>query len=133
MSGGDRVEGGVVHGNTGSDIDFMVNFNGKTVTGKTHCAIITIEYHGYTCTHKLFVRQGYLTPISILGNAEWSSFSLYSADLSYDDATSEDYSPENYYDATITANPLTLGTFFKRANFHEGILVKNNDRDGLAP
>ena len=134
LSGGNRVEGNTVHGDQGTPIDFTVAFPGVT-TGTTACAIITVEYHGYTCVHNLFVRQGYLTPIKIVGDAEWSSFSLYSCDIkeSWNDKPTWDIPSTDYIDATITKSPLTLGTFFKRANLKNGIFVKNNDRTGFGP
>lgn len=136
LSGGDRTEqGGVVHGNQGTPIDFNINFNNKTTPGTTNCAIVRVEYHGYTCVHNIFVRQGYLTPIKVVGDAEWSSFNLYSCDLktSWDERPNWDIPSDEIIDATLTQSPLALGTFFKRANLIDGILVKNNDRSGFGP
>lgn len=47
-----------VSGNSRSEIDFNIRFN-RMAGGGNKNAIIRIKYHNYTCTHLIFVRQGY--------------------------------------------------------------------------
>ena len=129
LSGGDSKEGDAIIGNTGSKIQFDINFQSKGEAGKSLCAIVEIEYHGFTCKHSIFVRQGYYTPLAIVDNgAKWSSFSLFSCDKSTPYQT--EWDGKSYIDAVVTATPLALGTLFKRGNYAQGILVKNNKTKG---
>ncbi len=128
---------GAIVGNTDTPVEFTINFNGKGQKGKSLCGIIRIEYHGYTCNHSIFVRQGYYEPITIMDNAKWSSFSLYSCDKNtpYQTQWSGKANPTDadYISATVTASPLSLGTLFKRGNYAEGILIENNANSKLGP
>lgn len=130
LSGGDRTEGNYIYGKTDTPINFEINFSGVGKT-ETKCAVIQIEYHGFTCSHQIFVRQGYFTPIQIEGTAKWSSFSLYSCDSKTPYQTEWNEENPNYIDAVVTASPLALGTLFKRGNYAEGILISNNAKPGL--
>ena len=47
-----------VKGETGTLIDFTVNFDGPCGADESRCAIIRVEYHDYSCYHLIFVRQG---------------------------------------------------------------------------
>lgn len=47
-----------VTGSSRSEIDFTIRFNRMSGPGNKN-AIIRIKYHNYTCTHLIFVRQGY--------------------------------------------------------------------------
>ncbi len=47
-----------VSGSSRSEIDFTIRFNRMGGKGNKN-AIIRIKYHNYTCTHLIFVRQGY--------------------------------------------------------------------------
>ena len=112
-----------VYGDDGTPIDFNINFPNVT-EGNTACAVIRVEYHGYTSTHDIFVRKGYKTPLAVVKNgAKWSSFSLYSCEKNTEFKSS--WNGSNYVNADITASPLTLGTFFKRGNYN-GIYNSNN-------
>ena len=51
-------EKGVIHGVTGSDIKFDINFNGTIAGCPNRNAIVRVEYHNYTCEHLIFVHQG---------------------------------------------------------------------------
>lgn len=126
---------GAIYGNTDTDIDFTINFNGKGQSGKSLCAIVKIEYHGFTCNHSIFVRQGYYEPITVMDNAKWSSFSLYSCDskTAYQQQWIPDDKNNKYIDAVVTASPLSLGTLFKRGNYAEGIWIENNAEKNLGP
>lgn len=47
-----------VMGSSRSEIDFTIKFNRLSSPGNKN-AIVRIKYHNYTCTHLIFVRQGY--------------------------------------------------------------------------
>lgn len=77
FTGGNKVEGNVVHGLTGSDIDFKINFNGKCANENvSRHAIIRVEYHNYTCYHLIFVRQGYAPDDLIAGGTKWHTCNM---------------------------------------------------------
>lgn len=132
LTGGTRTEGEYIYGETGTPIDFTINFKGVGAN-ETKCAVIQIEYHGFTCTHQIFVRQGYFNPIQVEGNARWSSFSLFSCGQDTENNTQWDAENKNYIEAEVTASPLALGTLFKRGNYAQGILISNNATNGLGP
>lgn len=124
---------GEVRGNTGTPIDFTINFNGKGKEKSSLCAIIEVEYHGYTCKHSIYVRQGYFQPLDIVpGKAKWSSFSLYKTDDPVAFGTQWDASKKNYIPAQMTASPLSLGSLFKRGNYN-GIYIENNTKEDFGP
>lgn len=129
---------GAIIGNTDTPIEFKIKFMGNGVEKKSHCAIIQVEYHGFTCQHTIFVRQGYFEPLAVNGKARWSSFSLYKCYGVGNDKdttafeTQWDASKKNYIHCEVTASPLALGTLFKRGNYN-GILIENNARPGLGP
>lgn len=126
-SGRDAASGGI-KGDTDSNIEFTINFNGTGSPDKSRCALVQVEYHGYTCSHTVFVRQGYREPLAVVnGGAKWSSFSLYSCSTGsgVNDQFSTSWNGSNYIDASLTASPLALGSFFKRGNYN-GILISNN-------
>lgn len=124
---------GEVSGDTGTPIEFSINFNGTGSEKKSYCAIVEVDYHGYTCKHTIYVRQGYLAPLQIVSRgAKWSSFSLYKTDSPTTFGTQWNESAKNYIPAQLTASPLALGTLFKRGNYN-GILIENNATSGLGP
>lgn len=47
-----------VSGSTGSLIDFSIRFNRMTSRDNKN-AVVRVKYHNFTCTHLIFVRQGY--------------------------------------------------------------------------
>lgn len=53
----DPEYGDVIHGKTGSLIDFNVDFTAGN-PGANRYAVVRVEYHNYTCQHLIFVRQG---------------------------------------------------------------------------
>ena len=130
LTGGSGVDGsGAVYGNTDTPIDFNIIFNGKGVEKGSHCAIIEVEYHGFNCSHSIFVRQGYFSPLDVAGTGTyWSSFNLFSCDTSTPFGTT--HTSGKYVTATVTASPLSLGTFFRRGNY-KGILISNNGTYGV--
>lgn len=58
LSSADRAEQDTIKGETGTLIDFKVNFLGGCGENENRCAIIRVEYHDYSCYHLIFVRQG---------------------------------------------------------------------------
>lgn len=122
---GYQAEDGTIHGYTGSEIHFDINFDKVTVNDdEPHCAIVKVFYHGNQCLHKILVRKGYDQPVT-MGGKKWSSFSLYQA------------TPlgNNTYNAVLTKNPLMLGSMFRRGSLNRGIFVVNNiaDEGGVGP
>lgn len=133
------IENGVIHGNTGSEIHFAINFNQKVDANETKCAVVKVLYHGNQCMHKIFVRKGYNAPVR-MGSKEyttskgakvrgrlWSSFSLYQATK-----TGGTEGVNETYDAVLTKNPLMLGSMFRRGRVDQGIFVWNNMQSALA-
>lgn len=115
----------VVEGDTDSEIKFYVKFNGTLTSGVSKGCVINIDYNGVSCTHKILVRQGYDTPVAIVGNSPlWSSFNLFSCQSGRDNSSIPAVSAE------LTKNPLSVGSLFKRRNYTNGILVINNDTYG---
>ena len=116
---------GHIHGYTGSEIHFDINFDNVTVDATAaKCAIVKVLYHGNQCLHKILVRKGYDQPVTMAGNT-WSSFSLYQATVR----------GTNEYDAVLTKNPLMLGSMFRRGRLNRGIFVTNNIKEegGVGP
>ncbi len=113
-----REENGVIFGKTGSKVDFDINIKGDG------CAIVNVLYHNKNCTHKIFVRQG-SEPTTTINGTQWSNYTLYSA-------TSID-GTDNEYDGVETADPLILGSLYRRGNSTQGILPVNNELANLGP
>lgn len=109
-------EDGAIHGDADSRVEFMVNFDGGH-----HSAIIDVRYHGNTCIHKFYVRQGYDNPEAIVeGGPKWSCYAVYAFDNNTPFGTS------TTVDATLTKSPLALGTLFKKGNYTQGLKISNN-------
>ena len=121
-------EGNVIHGYTGSTISFSINFSTSVDEDDSKCAIVKVLYHGNQCLHKILIRKGYNNPIELGGN-KWSSFALYGAN--WIRGNNDGYDDE--YNATLTLNPLMLGSMFRRGIQSKGIYVKNNQKAALAP
>lgn len=121
-----------VFGDSGTPIDFWINFKALSNYGDCECAIVTVEYNGLTSFHSIFVRQGYDKPLDITGKgkAEWSSYNIFSFDKDTPFGTTWNNTTKKYIKATLTTSPLALGSLFKRGNYN-GILVKNNATSGL--
>lgn len=122
LTGGNQIVNDTVFGDTDTPISFKINFKGVTDQGESNCAIVTVMYHGFNCTHTIYVRQGYNRALQIVKDgAHWSSYALYAGDHDYKVSTGT-------AKGVLTKNPLALGSFFKRGNLREGILIKNNDK-----
>lgn len=119
--GGSRASStvaGGIEGDTDSEVRFKINFSGGY-----NCAVVEVKYHGNNCVHKVFCRQGYNQPLAIVdGGAKWSSYSVFSCDPNF-----EFGKQDGEVNAVLTVNPLALGTFFKKGNYRDGILVANNE------
>lgn len=123
---------GAIIGNTDTPIDFKVKFKGAGKADQSLCGIVKVEYHGFTCQHTIFVRQGYFQPIAVVpGGARWSSFNLFKC--ANNTAYGTTWNGKNYISATVTASPIALSTLFKRGNYAQGISVENNQTDHLGP
>lgn len=123
----------VVTGSTGSNIKFPILFNGNIKYDESRCAIIEITYHGNTCVHNIYVRQGFHQPLQIDPNGTyWSSYNVYSCGSSSDIY----YSPNlEEVEATLTYNPIAFGSYFKRGNYYQAISEANvtNTAFGFGP
>ncbi len=141
LSGGIGTDSeGRIIGNPDTEVNFDIIFNGKGQEKRSFCAIISVEYHGFTCNHNIFVRQGYYEPITIMNSTRWSSFNLYKCNTgphttgTYPQWTDPANPTESdYINAEVTATPMSMSTLFKRGNYAEGILIINNYRPNLGP
>lgn len=96
-----------IHGYTDTNIKFKVVFNGTIGPSEARCGFITIKYHNYSCTHHIFVRQGY-APIQIAdGGPKWHCFNLYA-------------------DGVETSHPCEEGSMFRAGNLNQPISETNN-------
>lgn len=118
-----------LHGSTGSKIEFDINFTGTT-TG-SQCAKVIVSYHGNTCEHAIYVRQGYSTPLAIADKGkQWSSFSVFAfngADMTGSATSTTNPAANPNMMCEMTVNPLALGTLYKRGNYGQGIGIINNE------
>lgn len=124
VSGGVETKNDTIFGDTDSPVEFDINFAGTVGANESKCAIVVVDYHGFSCRHTILVRQGVNQPLELVsGGGKWSAFSLYAAQHDYSVTTGS-------AKAVLTKNPLAMGTFFKRGNLNDGILVKNNETYG---
>ncbi len=87
-----------VAGASRSEIDFTIRFNRMSAPGNKN-AIVRIKYHNYTCTHLIFVRQGYDPQAICAGGPNyesasapatvWNTFNMVGADKQADDPRDE--------------------------------------------
>lgn len=87
-----------VNGASRSEIDFTIKFN-RMAGGGNKNAIIRIKYHNYTCTHLIFIRQGYDAqaicdggPVYQNSNASatlWETFNMVGGNKMADDPRDE--------------------------------------------
>lgn len=122
------IRNDTIHGNTGSTINFAINFGATVGENESKCAVIKVLYHGNQCMHKILVRKGYNSPLRMGDNKQWSSFSLYQAT-----STGQTSGGRQVFDAVLTKNPLMLGSMFRRGRVDQGIFVWNNMQSGLGP
>lgn len=99
-----------VTGATGSVIEFDYKPNGTIGASDSRCGIIEVTYHNNTCTHYIFVRQGY-APMKI-GNYTWHSFNMW------------------HYCKEVSS-PCSEGCMFKFGNSKIPLKPQNNFREGF--
>lgn len=121
------IRNDTIHGNTGSEIHFAINFDNKVEKNESQCAIVKVMYHGNQCMHKILVRKGYNEPLEMggtNGKKKWSSFALYQATNA-----GRTENGRQVFNAVLTKNPLMLGSMFRRGRQDQGIFVWNNMPD----
>ena len=101
--------GSQVSGTTGSVIQFKIVFKGYT--GPV-CNVVEIKYHNYSCTHFVFIRQGYAPLQMYVGGPKWHTFNMLAQNRE-------------------TVSPIDEGSLFKYDNWGHAIDVENNDRYGF--
>ena len=110
-----------VSGAGDTPIDFTIRFNRMSSGNKN--AVVRIKYHNYTCTHLIFVRQGYDAqvicgtgkqyplsggqPSITTKTTKWSTFNMITKD-------------------TPATDPRDEGSMFKFGNYKEPIASINN-------
>lgn len=109
LSTADRAEQDTVKGETGTLIDFTVNFNGGCAADQNRFAIIRVEYHDYSCYHLIFVRQG-SAPVKLMDGSKtlWHTCNMRTG-------------------TTETGCPLEEGSLFKFGNWSQPIDAINNE------
>ncbi len=81
-----------VSGSTNDQVDFTIRFNRTNVSKEDKTvrnAVVRIKYHNYTCTHLIFVRQGYEPQAISADGCEWSCFNLVAKNLEAQDPRDE--------------------------------------------
>ena len=96
----------LVEGNTGTPIDFMVNFEGNCNENQNRYAVIRVHYHNYTCQHLIFVRQGDAPDALLEGGTKWHAHNLVTA-------------------SSEAESPLDEGSLFKLGNMAQPIAAKS--------
>lgn len=107
-TGSQRVSsvGQHIQGDEGSNISFTYTPSGTIAQNQSRFGVIKVEYNNYTCTHYIFVRQGYAPMQLESGGVYWHTFNLYSG-------------------AEETTSPCEAGSFFLRGKFSPAILDSN--------
>ncbi len=97
-----------IEGDDGEPIKFTFTPNGVINQNQVRCGIIKVEYNDYTCTHYIFVRQGYAPMRLENDKVYWHTFNLYSG-------------------SAETNHPCEAGSFFIRGRLATAILDTNPD------
>ncbi|MDE7074664.1 MAG: DUF4906 domain-containing protein [Odoribacter sp.] len=113
LSSADRAAQDTIKGESGTLIDFTVNFNGICGENENRCAIIRVEYHDYSCYHLIFVRQG-SAPMKLMDNSKtlWHACNMRT-------------------ETQEAGCPLEEGSMFKFGNWKQPIDATFNNLDGL--
>lgn len=101
-----HTTGEFIQGDPNSLISFTYKPNGTIGQNQVRCGIIKIEYNDYTCTHYIFVRQGYAPMQLEADKVYWHTFNLYSG-------------------AQETSHPCEAGSLFLRGLWSPAILDSN--------
>ncbi len=107
------VVNGVVNGSTGSDIEFTYQPAGTIDKDECRYGIIKVEYHNYSCIHRIFVRQGYAPDNIVPDGCKWHCFNL-------------------RYKNKEGESPLEEGSLFRYGNIDQPIDAVNNIADNFA-
>lgn len=112
-----------ISGSSRTPIDFTIRFNRMGGDGNKN-AIVRIKYHNYTCTHLIFVRQGYDAQAICGGGPVYEN----------DDAPATVWNTFNMVAGNVMAeDPRDEGSMFKFGNAWNSISSVNNiykDKDG---
>lgn len=126
-------KGEYITGSTDENIVFTYKPKDKIDADKTRCGIILVEYNDYTCTHYIFVRQGYHRGVK-LGDQTWSCYNVY-ATANPKVTTRDAYEPQNLTTETVpvalTASPLSIGSYLKHCQYNYSIREYNSSVSGL--
>lgn len=110
-----------VSGSTGTPIDFSIRFN-RITSDENKNAVVRVKYHNYTCTHLIFVRQGYKPQALCKTGNQWP--------LTDDSPSSHDgtvWSTFNMITGSVEAeDPRDEGSLFKFGNSESPIDAVNN-------
>lgn len=96
-----------VSGSSGTPVDFTIRFNRMNNDRKVRYAGVRVKYHNYTCTHIIFVRQGYTPDELHPGSSKWGLFNMVA-------------------DGVLADDPREEGSLFKYGNLKEPIDAINN-------
>lgn len=105
---------GEVSGSTGSVVRFTYAPSSTISSNEVRCGIIEVTYHNNSCTHLIFVRQGY-APWDVAGDGtQWYTFNMQNKD-------------------SLTSSPIEEGSLFKYGNWNDAILAENNPGPMVPP
>lgn len=117
-----------VSGSTDTPVDFTIRFNRMNNDDKVRNAVVRIKYHNYTCTHLIFVRQGY-DPQELMPSADCMDFTTRKGDTGEFNggATPVAWRTFNMISENLEAtDPRDEGSLFKFRNSAQAIDAVNN-------
>lgn len=113
---------------SGGKIDFTIRFNRMNNDDKVRNAVVRIKYHNYTCTHLIFVRQGY-APQELMPSADCMDFTTRNDNTGefHGGATPVAWRTCNMISENLEASdPRDEGSLFKFRNSGQAIDAVNN-------
>ncbi len=126
-----REKGEYITGSTDENVIFTYKPSSTINSNQTRCGIILVEYNDYTCTHYIFVRQGYHRGVK-LGGQTWSCYNVYATAYTSDRTT---YDPQHLTTGTVpvalTASPISIGSYLKHCQYNYSIREYNSSVSGL--
>ena len=98
-----------ITGRSGTPIRFTYKPMHSVADDVAEGAIITVKYHGNSCSHKILVRQGF-APTTIGANSKtlWSAYTVYKSD-------------------SLSVNPLSVGSSFRMYKDLSYPIAENNN------
>lgn len=120
----------IVEGGTESQIKFEYKPASTIGENEVRCGVIRIDYNDYTCTHRIFVRQGY-APMAMPSNPTKKDQSKYY------NVYFKNYTPSKWHTFNLeyargeVNHPVDEGSLFKVGNLHDAILSSNNKTYGF--